>query len=76
MINTIIQIWYFGFYQTFQPKKFVDDDIHRNLLITNEWLKLELNPRNCKHGGPLLEAVVELICQWIQAHGRSGMSKN
>ena len=30
MINMIIQNLYFGFCQTFQPNKFVRDDVHRN----------------------------------------------
>ena len=31
--------------------------------------------RSCKHGGHLLEVAVGWICQRIQAHRRSGMSK-
>ena len=38
-------------------------------------LELELNSRSLKYGGLLLEVAVGLICQWIQAHGRSGMNK-
>ena len=30
MINMIIQNFYLGFCQTFQPNKFGDDDVHRN----------------------------------------------
>ena len=40
--------------------------------ITNEQLESQLNSRSCKHGGSLLDVAVVLICQWIQAHGRSG----
>ena len=71
VINMITQNLYFGFCQTFQPNKCVRDDVHRNWPI-----KSQLNSRSCKHGGPLLEVAVALICQWIQAHGRSAMSKN
>ena len=78
MINMIIENLYFaifGFCQTFQPNKSVHDEVHRNWPITNEQLELQLNSRSCKHG-ELLEVAVGLICQWIQAHGRSEMSKN
>ena len=76
VINMITQNLYFGFCQTFQPNKCVCDDVHRNWPITNEQLESQMSSRSCKHGGPLLEYAVGLICQWIQAHRRSGMSKN
>ena len=70
----ITQNLYFGFCQTFQPNKGVRDDVHRNRPITNEQIESQLNWhfRSCKHGGPLLEVAVGLICQWIQTRGRSG----
>ena len=76
VINMITQNLYFGFGQIFQPNKCVRDDFHQNWPITNEQLESQLNSRSCKHGGPLLEVAVGLTCQWIQAHRRSGMSKN
>ena len=74
--NMITQNSYFCFCQTFQLNKRVRNDVHQNWPITNEQLESQLNSRGCKHGGPLLEVVVGLICQWIQAHGRSGMNKH
>ena len=76
VINMITQNLYFGFCQTFLSNKCVRDDVHRNWPIANEQLESQLNSRSCKHGSPLLEVDVGLICQWIQAHGRSVMSKN
>ena len=76
VMNMIPQNLYFGFCQTVQPNKCVCDDVHRNWLITNKQLESHLISRSCKHGGSLLEVAVGLICLWIEAHGRSGMSKN
>ena len=38
VINMIMQNLYFGFCQTFQPNKFVRDDVHQNVPITNAQL--------------------------------------
>ena len=57
------------------PSQQCCDDVHQNWSITNERLKLELNLRSCKHGSSMLEVAVGLVCQWIQANGRSGMRK-
>ena len=71
----VTQNLYFGLCQTFQSNKYVRDDVHRNWPITNEQLESQLSSRSCNHGGPLLEIAMGLICRWIQAHERSGMSK-
>ena len=46
VINMIIQKLYFGFCQTFQPNKFVRDDVHRKWPITNEQLESQLNSKS------------------------------
>ena len=43
--------------------------------MTNRQPESVLNSRNLKHVGLLLEVAAELMCQWIQASGRSRMNK-
>ena len=54
---------HFCFYQTIQPNKFVGDDDHRNVPLTNGKLEPWLNSRSGKHGGPLPEVTVGSIYQ-------------
>ena len=55
VINMIIQNLYFAFCQTFQPNRFVRDDVHPNSPVTNEQFGLDLNSRSWDHGTPFWE---------------------
>ena len=45
----IIQCVYFGFCQTFQLKKVVGDDVHRNWPISDRQPEADLNSKSFKH---------------------------